>query len=570
MLRTNCFKLAMALMVLMGTSVISSGQVQIERLPQVEDFSVTFLETPTKAGNAVLSITFREDTKLPEDFSVKMGGRTVEFNNSGLKNDEIKGDRTFSALAFVSEKDVLTRRMREGGTFPIFNGRQHVGFKEFPPIKEILPNQRISLTPVGNPAAIDPERSLMVTNPLVVQDKTRTRTNCATGSMGVWSFGYLMTEMANQSQTGIDPRDFTMEWLLRWYKDEVVNTFTIGERRVGIKALISGWRKDAEGKLDLSFAPFRLLAIVNRADLRGSNGAVYGQQTTNAGELRFVFGVVDPVTCSPQRFTTILEYGVKSDSCETTKAWAASWANLSNFTLGSIKYNNFLQELTERVVRANADPERPNGSSINQVRTNEISLGNGQPWELREFQLDQRSFSSQLNSVTIKQTPDSGFNGSGTLTNFINQFENELLTGTHVVTDSYLGSPFLAAAIEYDASDFWDADGINNNEARHQFSLNTCNSCHGRESGTGFLQVGTAPFGPSTPALSGFLRGNTPSTTDVEFFPVSDPVDGTIRKFNDLLRRRTDLDALINSSCRIGIEVEPGGPIVLQPVTMIH
>jgi hypothetical protein len=568
MLRTNCFKLAMALMVLMGTSVISSGQVQVERLPQVEDFSVTFLETPTKAGNAVLSITFREDTKLPEDFSVKMGGRTVEFNNSGLKNDEIKGDRTFSALAFVSEKDVLTRRMKEGGTFPIFNGRQHVGFKEFPPIKEILPNQRISMTPAGNPAAIDPERSLMVRNPLVVQDRSRTRTNCATGSMGVWSFGYLMTEMANQSQTGIDPRDFTMEWLLRWYNDEVVNTFTIGERRVGIKQLISDWRKDADGKLDLSFAPFRLLAIVNRADLRGGNGLVYGQQSTNAGELRFVFGVVDPVTCATQRFTTIFEYGVKSDSCEATKEWAKAWANLSNQVIGSASYNAALQVLTERVVKANADPNRPNGSSINQVRTNELSLAS--PWELREFQLDQRSFSSQLNSVTIKQTPDSGFNGTGTLTSFINQFENELLTGTHVVTDSYLGSPFLAAAIEYSSSDFWDAGGINNNEARHQFSLNTCNSCHGRESNTPFLQVGTAPFGPSTAALSGFLRGSTPSTTDVEFFPVGDPVDGTTRKFNDLLRRQADLDALINSSCRISIEIEPGGPTVLEPVTMVH
>lgn len=557
MLKTVWFKVTFALIVLMGTSVLSSGQkAPVRSLPQIEDYTVTFLETPTKAGNAVLSLKFSGDVRAREDFAVKIGGKVVEFNDSGQNNDKAKGDGTFSALVFLKEEDVLTQRMREGGKFPVFNGRSFAGYREFPPIKEIEPNRGLSISTLGNPANIDPDRSLLIKDPKVVQDKTRTRTSCSTGSMGKWSFGYLMTEMANQPLTGIDPRDFTMEWLLRWYNDEVVNSFTIGERRLGIKTLINKWKKDAQGKLDLSFAPFRLLAIVNRADLRGSNGPVYGQSSTNAGELRFVFGVLDPETCAPERFTTIFEYGVKSDSCETTKAWAVSWAKLANFTLGSAQYNAALELLTEQVVKRNADPSRTNGSSINQMRTNELSLDS--PWELREFRLDPKAVASHLQSVTIKQTPDSSFNGSATLTSFINQFEPDLLNGTHEVTEQYLGSPFLGAAIEYNSSDFWDSNGINNNQARHMFSLNTCNSCHGRESNTGFLHVGTAPFGPFTPTLSGFLRGNTPSTTDVEFLSVTDPVDPlTARDFNDLLRRAADLDALINSDCRITIDLEP-------------
>jgi hypothetical protein len=549
MLKTRLFNLATVLLVLMGTSIISSGQkVLSEKLPKIEDFTITFLEKPTKEGNAILSLKFDEKVKLPENFSIQLDkDRLVEFADSGEKNDFAANDGVFTALTFFREEEVLTPEMRKGGTFPIFNGRELVGYKEFPPVKEIIPNRAVSVNTVGNPANIDPERSLLVRDPRVVQDKTRTRTNCATGSMGTWSFGYLMTQMANETATGINPSDFTMEWLLRWYKDEVVNTFTIGQRAVGIRQLISKWKKLPDGRLDLAFAPFRLLAIVNRADLRGSS--IYGQeQSDNAGELRFVFGVVDPENCSTQRFTTIFEYGVKKESCQAIQDWAIRWKKLDQLVLGSVEYNKALEILTQEIVKANADPTRPNGSSLNQMRTNEISLDS--PWELREFQLDQRSSVSQLKSVTIKQTPDSSHNGTYLLTDFINQFENELLAGNHAVTEDYQGIPFLGAAIEYDASDFWSSRGINNNEARHKFSLATCNSCHGREVDTGFLQIGTAPFGNSTAALSTFLRGGTPSTTDIEFSSVIDPVDSTTsRKFNDLLRRAADLDALVSTPC---------------------
>jgi hypothetical protein len=122
-----------------------------------------------------------------------------------------------------------------------------------------------------------------------------------------------------------------------------------------------------------------------------------------------------------------------------------------------------------------------------------------------------------------------------TLASFINQNEASILTQTHDVPVTFGGAPFLGAAVRNN-TDFWDAPGINNAEARHLFSLNTCNGCHGREAGIGdFLQI--HPRSAGSPAtLSGFLTGTV----------VSDPVNTTLnRSFNDLERRATDLTALV-------------------------
>jgi hypothetical protein len=548
MLKTKCFKLTIALIVLMGTCIISSGQsVSVAKLPNVEDFTITFLEKPTAAGNAVLTLKFSSDARLPEGFNLQLDKkRTVEFLDSGEKSDIKSGDGIFTGLGFFTKSEILTPQLRKGGTFPIFSGRQFVGYKTLPPVKGIVANQAISINAVGNPSNIDPERSLLIRDPGVVQDKTRTRTYCREGSMGVWSFGYLMTEMANESLTGINPQDFVLKWLYNWADDQTVNTWTIGERREGLRRLIEGWAKDDEGRLDLSKAPFRLLAIVNRPDLRGDLN--YDKNSkNNAGELRFVFGMVDPENCEAQRFTVIFEYGVKKDSCQSTQEWAKRWKNLDLLDLGSPEYNEKLEGLTEEIVTANANPDKANGSALNQLRTNDFVLD--RPWELREFQIGDGRSTGFLRDVTTKQTPDASINGTDLLTEFINQNETDLLTGSHVVPETFLGRSFLGGGIEYDSSDFWNSDGINNNDARHQFSLATCNSCHGRETDTGFLHIQPVGFGNSTADLSGFLRGSTPDTSDIEFLSVADPVDSTKREFNDLLRRAADLDALINTPC---------------------
>jgi hypothetical protein len=82
--------------------------------------------------------------------------------------------------------------------------------------------------------------------------------------------------------------------------------------------------------------------------------------------------------------------------------------------------------------------------------------------------------------------------------------------------------------------DFWSAPGITNPEARHKFSLNTCNGCHGAETQTAFLQINPRSPGQAS-VLSGFLSGET----------VSDPITGMPRRLAELSRRRKLLESVV-------------------------
>ena len=89
---------------------------------------------------------------------------------------------------------------------------------------------------------------------------------------------------------------------------------------------------------------------------------------------------------------------------------------------------------------------------------------------------------------------------------------------------------------------------ITNREARHKFSLNTCNACHTGETNTVFTHIKPVPFGTEA-RLSGFMNGIDPNT-NTRPFKVVDPADGApTRKFNEFRRRAIDLDILIHSPC---------------------
>ena len=113
--------------------------------------------------------------------------------------------------------------------------------------------------------------------------------------MGVWSFGYLMEQMANTPETGVTGAQFTREWLDSWTSDTVVNGWTV-EATATCRRRFSTTgspRAAAPGKpLDLSRAPFKLLAIVNRIDLReqaaygGASGGAALRVQVHAARLR--------------------------------------------------------------------------------------------------------------------------------------------------------------------------------------------------------------------------------------------------------------------------------------------
>jgi hypothetical protein len=209
----------------------------------------------------------------------------------------------------------------------------------------------------------------------VVEDATRTKASCGQSSMGVWSFGYLMEQMANTPVTGVTGPQFTRAWLDRWMASQVVNGWTVKARTMMQAKIIDPWVAASGGPdapLDLSKAPFRLLAIVNRLDLREQ--AAYGG--SKGGELRFVFRSLEPdcTTADAGTFEVIVEYGMPMSGCVHLQGVANQWKALGALPLGSPQYNAALEAITQPIVVANAGGSAANGSALNQIRVIENLL----------------------------------------------------------------------------------------------------------------------------------------------------------------------------------------------------
>jgi hypothetical protein len=101
------------------------------------------------------------------------------------------------------------------------------------------------------------------------------------------------------------------------------------------------------------------------------------------------------------------------------------------------------------------------------------------------------------------------------------------------VPATFEGAPFQGGS-SLNPFTFWSAPNIVDNDARQLFSLNTCNGCHGQETGTTFLHIALRFPGQVT-QLSGFLTG----------ISVPDPVSGVTRTFGDLVARQKDLSSLV-------------------------
>ena len=136
-------------------------------------------------------------------------------------------------------------------------------------------------TTACSPAVCTISRSaeLVITALSVVEDPVRT----APG--GAWSFGTLMRAMAGDQ----DPSTLVRNWLKTWARRRRSTALTLPARPAMLSKVLGPWETRSGGSsqpLDFSKAPFRLLAIMNRMDLRNPG--------VQAGEGRFVFGVLDP------------------------------------------------------------------------------------------------------------------------------------------------------------------------------------------------------------------------------------------------------------------------------------
>ena len=118
----------------------------------------------------------------------------------------------------------------------------------------------------------------------------------------------------------------------------------------------------------------------------------------------------------------------------------------------------------------------------------------------------------------------------------MNQNEAAILREQHDVPERFEDEPFLAGAVS-NLMQPWDAPAIRNPEARHRFSLSTCDGCHGGETDTDRKHIASRVAGELA-LLSPFMTGET----------VIDPVSSASRQFGELARRRADLEAIVCGS----------------------
>jgi hypothetical protein len=398
---------------------------------------------------------------------------------------------------------------------------------------------------------IKKQHSLFITDLGVVEDPARTFNPCTeTGNYnGAWTFKTMMDGLANGVAGGTQA--FTFYWLDNWIRDLMINGEVVKNRaQKTIDMIVGPWIDRASGgsipantvtidnwkelwfSIDeeklMAFSPFKLTAIVNRGDLRG-NGGYPGSggpgRKINHGETRFIFSAINilkdkcglPIgdECF-EGFNVIFEFGNINFDCN----FAMQWINLSKpgLILGSEPYNEMLEKITRTVTDPNAAPDKPNGSAINQVRTNEIALTNtadlpfddrSPRWQFREFKI-QTMVGGLLDEVTLNNQPQGQYNAVDggnpfVMADWVNTNSAGILGGTASVPDTHLGFDFKAGKINYQsvsqfsAPGYWDGDAsapIIDDQTRHQFSLNTCDGCHSQgETGTIFTHANTVGLG---------------------------------------------------------------------------
>jgi hypothetical protein len=366
--------------------------------------------------------------------------------------------------------------------------------------------------PVGCHVAVS--RELLIRHPTVVDDSVRTLAG------GAWTFGKLMQQASRSDESAAD----SVEAMFRSFASEqTVNGFKVEARRAVESIILDSWPRTEAGKLNLARSPLRLLAIVNRLDLADRARA-------KAGEGRFVYGIVDASGAS-LLFSLIVEYLMPAQTEADARDWAFAVHALQAAPFPSESYNAALQTLTERFAARGVAPKLPNGSALLRIRTNENALARDGRWEMREFHLS--SETGLLTPAPLEQTPDVSFNGSSSLTRFIQANQASILTETHEVPAMLDDKPFEAGAL-INKLDYWKSTGISSEELRHKFSLNTCDGCHGGETATSFFHVFPRSAG-SQSQLSTFLTGAVER----------DPSTGEARPYNELARRRQLLESIV-------------------------
>lgn len=395
--------------------------------------------------------------------------------------------------------------------------------------------------------AIDAYKELVITDPRVINAPVETTFDPArpsgTSRRGAWSFGRLVHNMlpAADRDSAAAASRLVFEWLRTWETDQSPNPLVSPAfARPAIRTLVTARWKAASGctspelpstdhscVLDFAKAPFRLIAIVNRPDLRvvADDGSAIG------GEGRFVFQVMGPTLgidaasaeiavmdadITPQKFTVIFEYSLPVVRNSDTLVWAHRWHGLGSIEFGE-DFNSTLRGITNGFSGPDLDARRPNGNALNQIRTNEVALMGArfpaagfiaakQFWELREFHLTHLGLVPHTVNLEpardfdIARDGQRGFEGTRTLelSAFLTANESVVLASRYRLPVGMSANSAVVGSAPYGAwgksrnpnppaipsqGEPHDLPGVSI-PARDAFAVNTCAGCHRHETDT--------------------------------------------------------------------------------------
>lgn len=360
---------------------------------------------------------------------------------------------------------------------------------------------------------IDPAKELVITDLSVIESADETTFDPArksgTHKRGAWSFGRLVHNMLPKAKRD-DARaasQFVFGWLSQWESDQQPNEMvSLAPARARIRdEVIDPWKADSgctgsdeDCVLDMGKAPFRLIAIVYRPDLR-----ILGKPGVDGigGEGRFVFELVSKnateAAAKTKKMTVIFEYSLPIRTNIEILLWAYRWHTLGALPFGSF-YNAALRSITNDFAGPDADRRRPNGNALNQLRTNEVVLVHpvpgdiGRRWELREFRLQ----TGGLAMHPVGQEPSRDFDvaprgtRSAELGDWLVENADAVKANTHKIPDAWLGNmSFVGTGFGAWGSGaggpIKDSAGVAVPEdVRKPFALNTCAGCHRHETDT--------------------------------------------------------------------------------------
>ncbi|RYD34001.1 MAG: hypothetical protein EOP86_12010 [Verrucomicrobiaceae bacterium] len=389
------------------------------------------------------------------------------------------------------------------------------------------------------------DRSLVITHPAVVDCVTETyepysHPGFGGGAIGerdgAWSFPHIMSKLLNKkfvpddTQAGVAQNarlaKVLNDFMRQWEKPSIpgipydVEFFT---------NVINPWRRasgDAHyppGQLAPHLAPLRLLAITNRIDLRENfaAGGAGGPKPSNAGRLHFIFGFTSPKTVNNKgnmlEGRLSVEIAVEKKGQEELWKWAKQWKDLDiQWPKGKAApdagYISALRELTESVLSP---------GSLASIRTNEKVNSGKPPWQMREFIADKGS----MRSAGLTQTPVFPLLGDPPSKQFFSTNLSKIDDGSYWLPEN-LRAPM--ADITLSKLVFNGVDKMR----RDIIVLNSCNGCHGSE--TGVINHGV----PENLLFShiGHRQTHVPSE-----------LSGFLKK-SDIQRRKTSLAVLLAPS----------------------